>query len=125
MTVHEVAALGQKLWGPRFNCFHMQGVFHVGRFLDGGVYTSGPNAGREISPYHRRQEVFGAGATWREAFHFVTGAAVVYSGAGMGARTNGARGYTPVIDKLGRLHGYTSPAGIFHKNFPSRVIVTA
>ena len=125
LTVPEVAQLGRKLFGERFNCFHLDGVFHVGRFLDAGVYTSGPNAGREMSPHHRKQEVFGVGKSWREAFRFATGRVAAYSGAGLGPSSNTARGAHPVYDRYGRVRGWTSPAGIFSKNFPSQFIVTA
>lgn len=123
MTVHEVSQLGRKLFGENYNCFHQDSTFFVGRFLDAAVYTEGPRAGREKLPHHRKQEVFGAGKSWREAFRFATGR-VSYSGAGTPGGAS-SRGASPVYDKYGRLRGWTSPAGIFSKNFPSQFIITA
>lgn len=126
MSPREVAALGLRLFGPRYNCFFQLGNMHVGRFLDDGRYRRGPNQGREMSPWHRKQEIFGVGKTWREAFRFATGRSRIYSGGGMGARHNSeGTGYTPVFDKFGRPVGFKSPGGIFHKTFPSDVILTA
>jgi hypothetical protein len=115
-----------KLFGPAMNIFRQAGIWHVGRFLDSGHYTSGPNEGREMPPYFRRQEVFGASAGLKDAFRFAFGESRVYSGAG-GSRgiSMERRGYRPVIDKHGRVRGFESPAGVFSKNFPSDTITTA
>lgn len=127
LTVIEIKALGRKLFGEQANLFACGGNCHVGRFLktDDRHYRSGPNEGREISPWHRQQEVFGVGKTWREAFRFALGSERIYSIAGVAPGNHGAPGYFPVFDRYGRPIGWKSQAGIFHATFPSATIVTA
>lgn len=125
MSIAEVSALARRLFGEAFNVFHQGGVWYVGRFLDKGRYTRGENAGREVSPWHRKQEIFGAGPTMRAAFRFAMGRHRVYSIGGMSPGSNVGKGLTPNFDRYGRVLGFTSPEGILHKTFPSDRIVTA
>jgi hypothetical protein len=126
ITIGEAMAIANRLFGAdRANVFRQHGLWHVGRFLDDGVYHEGPNKGRAVPPYHRAQEIFGVARKMREAFRFALGTGRVYSGAG-GPRglPEGTRGHRPVIDNRGRIIGWESPGGLFSKSFPSSRIIT-
>lgn len=127
MSLGEAIKTAAHLFGgkDKVNIFRQHGLWHVGRFLDGGHYTDGPNRGRPMSPYHRQQEVFGVSASLREAFRFAIGVNRVYSGAG-GPRgaSDGMRGARPILDDKLRIVGWESAGGIFSKSFPSARIVT-
>jgi hypothetical protein len=109
--------LGRKLFGDGMNVFRDAGLWHFGRFLDGGppITSEGNDA---VSPWHRPQEVFGVGRTLRESMRFATGPERVFSIAGMQPGYSAGTGYRVVFDKYGRVRGYTSPAGVFSRNFP-------
>lgn len=120
MSMADAKALGRKLFGDRCNMFVdvASKLFMVGRFLDSGI---GPD-GKELLPHRRRQEIFGAGETLDEAFHFATGGAT-YSVAGMAPGPQGAKGYEPVYDGRGiRVVGWREPGSniVTHRDFPGR-----
>lgn len=126
MSLGEAMKIANHLFGPEnVNIFRQHGLWHVGRFLDGGHYTGGPNKGRAIPPYHRQQEIFGVAPSMREAFAFAIGARRVYSGAGGRRGIEGAAGYRPIIDNKLRIVGWESSSGLFSKSFPSARIITA
>ncbi len=124
-TPIEAAAIAKKLFGEQFNLFHCNGVWYAGRFLDAPVERRGERAGKEELPWRRKQELFGAGRTLREALRFAVGRRTTFSIPGMRPGLNDVTGYVPVFDRFGRPVGFHSPTGVLHKTFPSAKIITA
>lgn len=120
----EARKIAEAAFGRLFMLFRSHGIWYAGRYMHDDARRKD---GGERPPWSRKQEVFGVGPTLREALRFATGASAIYSGAGMSPGGNPKRGtgYRPQWDELGRLIGFTSPAGIFSKAFPSATIVTA
>lgn len=114
LTIREAKALGKKLFAEKVNIFEQGGIVYVGRFLDDGRRPDGG----EAAPHWRAQEIFGTGRTFREAFQFYLGADRVYSYAGAPCAPAAARAPRPVVDKYGRIRGWTLPSGVFSRHFP-------
>jgi hypothetical protein len=125
MSVGEAKRRGRALFGDALNLYKTAGLWHLGKFHDSGWTIDPINGGRiEVPPWQRDEEIFAVAPTLRELFRFTFGR-TVYSGAGMAPGASNRSGYRPVFDKLGRLRGYTSPAGLFTKRFPAPTEATS
>jgi len=109
--------LVRELFGDRANLFFDVGLWHIGRFLD-DLGQPRPGGTDRQSPARRPQEVFAVAPTLTEAMAVFKGPKRVYSIPGVAPGQT--RGYRVRFDKLGRVHGYESPAGIFSRHFPGQ-----
>jgi len=125
LGIREARDLGKKLFGERMNIFEQDGIVYVGRFLDDGIRIREDGTRAEVAPHWRRQEIFGAGRTFREAFRFYIGPGRIYSYRGAPCAPAAAKGLVPLVDNHGRIRGFRTPAGMVIRRFPPAPAVAA